>query len=236
MGYFRYRIITNFHCNQACSFCFQPEKSQKILSIESLNQTLAKCPRMPRATIMGGESTLLPNLAQYIMIMKQKTEVVCLVTNGSLLNHTNLNEYVEAGLGEIAISISSMEQYKERHWEIQLANSIVPNCRVNIPKSPESIGDKLYKLVETILDDGVGVVVCEDLMGRYGIYEFEEKMGAKLVRTDGHNFLTYEYKGKEFGLFAHFEGYDKTDIIITPIGNFASWKKYCAAIGNTSLS
>lgn len=236
MAYFRFRIITNFHCNQACSFCFQPVKTEEILPLDTLQNTLDKCPRMSRSTLMGGESTLLPNLPDYIAMMKAKTDVVCLVTNGTLLRQKNLIEYRDAGLEEIAISISSIEQYNKMKLQISLANQIITNCRVNIPKSPESIGQKLYDMVETILDDGVGVVVCEDLMGRYGIYEFEEKMGAKLVRTDGHNFLTYEYKGNEFGLFAHFGGYDKTDIIITPRGNFYSWKQYCAAIGNKDLS
>jgi hypothetical protein len=207
-----------------------------MLPLESLQNTLSRCKRLKRFTVMGGESTLLPNLDEYIRALKQKADVGCLVTNGTLLTEESLTKYAEAGLDEIAISISSLAQYERRKEQILAANRIIPNCRVNIPKSWESVGDKLYYLVDKVLSDGVGVVVCEDLMGRYGTYDFEGAMGAKVVRTDGHNFLTYEYKGMEFGLFAYYKGYDKTDLIITPIGNFASWEKYCQAIGNHSLS
>lgn len=234
---FRYRIITNLNCNQnpQCYFCFQPDKRNLVLDIQKMKETLDKVGELERATIMGGESTLLPNLAEYIRLVKEKVKVVCLVTNGILLNEKNVTEYKEAGLEEMAISISSMEMYQKLRNQILIANRIIPNCRINIPKCWETTGEKLYALVKQILEDNVGVVVCEDLMGRYGEFEFEKKMGAKLVRDDGHNFLTYEYQGKEFGVFAHYSGYDKTDIIITPIGNFSSWEKYCETVGNTSL-
>ena len=217
---FRYRIITNLNCNQnpPCYFCFQPDKRNLVLDIHKMKETLDKVGELERATIMGGESTLLPNLAEYIRLVEE-----------------NVTQYKEAGLGEMAISISSMEMYQRLREQILIANRIIPNCRINIPKCWETTGEKLYALVKQILKDDVGVVVCEDLMGRYGKFEFEEKMGAKLVKDDGHNFLTYEYQGKEFGVFAHYSGYDKTDIIITPIGNFSSWEKYCETVGNTSL-
>ena len=235
MSVFRYRIITNLHCNQSCSFCFQPLKDERVLALDDLKATLKKCKKLARATIMGGESTLLPNLADYIREVKKKADIVCLVTNGTLLYQDNLLAYRDAGLDEIAISVSSMNQYQTRKYQIHLANQIIANCRVNIPKSPSSIGNKLYRLVDHILGDDIGVVVCEDLMGRYGTFDFEGGMGAKLVRDDGHNFLTYEHNGKEFGLFAHFSGYDKTDIIITPLGNFSVWGDYCKAVGNGDL-
>lgn len=236
MAYFRFRIITNFNCNQNCYFCFQPLKEKIILPIDKLLKTINKCKYMKRSTIMGGESLLVPNLPEYIKIAKTKSQIVCLVTNGTLLNEDNLLEFKKCGLDEIAISISSLEQYNNRFEQIKLANDIIPNCRVNIPKCWESVGNKLYYLIDKILNDDIGVVVCEDLMGRYGIFEFEKYMGAELIRTDGYNFLTYKYKDKEFGLFAHYEGYNRTDIIITPIGNFSDWRMYCKKIGNHELS
>lgn len=234
---FRYRIITNLNCNQNphCYFCFQPDKRNLVLDIHKLEDTLNKVGHLSRATIMGGESTLLPNLDEYMRLVKAKVDTMCLVTNGILLNEEKLNIYKECGLDEIAISISSKEMYYRLRDRILLANKIIPNCRINIPKCWESTGDKLYELIDIILNDSVGIVVCEDLMGRYGEFEFEQKMGAKLIRTDGHNFLTYEYKGKEFGVFAHYSGYDDTDMIVTPIGNFSIWEQYCNAIGNQYL-
>jgi len=245
---FRYRIITNFHCNQNCSFCFQPLKDKIILDLNILKETLKKTPHLERATIMGGESMLLDNLPEYISIMNEKVDTVCLVTNGSLITEDNLFEYRKAGLEEIAISISSIEQYFQRRDQILLANEIfgVDKCRVNIPKCEESVGHKLYNMLDNILiKDNIGVVVCEDLLGRYVKYDFDTNKDCTLIHTDGCNFLTYQYKedtqfgiykySRRFGLFAHYSGYDKTDIIITPIGNFASWKKYCKAIGQYDL-
>jgi MoaA/NifB/PqqE/SkfB family radical SAM enzyme len=231
-NFFRFRIITNFTCNQRCEFCFQPSKGERVLGLDSLVGVLSKCPDLSRATIMGGESTLLDDLPEYILAAKKKADTVCLVTNGTLLTPEKVASYVRSGLGEIAVSVSSMEAYLRVRDRLMMAKTFVYNPRINIPKSPDSVGEKLRKIIDVAFDDGVGVVVCEDLMGRYGTYDFYY---ADLARTDGHNFLTYSYRGREFGLFAHYEGYDKTDIIITPIGNFASWEKYCLAIGNGDL-
>ena len=81
-------------------------------------------------------------------------------------------------------------------------------------------------------------------------------MKAKLIKSDGHNFFTFEHKGKEFGLFGYHgdktadantkeAGYEKTDIIITPDCHsndlyshrvYSIWEDYCNDIGNYSLS
>lgn len=81
-------------------------------------------------------------------------------------------------------------------------------------------------------------------------------MGAKLLRSDGHNFFTFEWKGKEFGLFGYHgdknasadteeAGYEKTDIIIAPNCHsderyshkvYSVWEDYCHDIGNHDLA
>ena len=234
--YWRYRIITNLHCNQSCYFCYQPLKEKKILDIDKLKTILNKTGYKKRATIMGGESMLLDNLPEYIEIVKKYADKVCLITNGTLLNSDNLIQLKEVGLDELAISVHSIEQYLKRRSQIILASSFIKNCRVNLPKSWESVGDKLYNLIKIILVDNIYVEVCEDLMGRYGQYDFEKSMGAKYVGSDGYNFLSYSYNGKHFGVFAAHEGYDKTDVIISPLGVFVDWVKYCKKVGNDKLS
>lgn len=259
---FRYRIVTNFHCNQNCYFCFQPEKSKKILDISKMEEVMSKVGHLKRATIMGGESLLLDNVVDYFKIVNQYVDTICLVTNGTKITKPLLEDLISNGLEEMAISISSMEQYAARHEQIMIAKELVPNLRINLPKSFESTGQLLYNLIIRILNDGIFVVVCEDLMNRYNtIYkdileDLTLGMGAKIVSDDGHNFYILEYQGKQFGLFGYHgnskanrnskdAGYEKTDIIITPDCHsddmysckvYSVWETYCNDIGNYDLS
>lgn len=244
---FRYRLITNLKCNMSpnCYFCYQsykPCKEDQILSLEKCEETMKKVGQLKRATIMGGESTLLPNLAEYIALTRKYVkEDICLVTNGILLNEERIKEYAEAGLTEVAISISSLEMYMVRREQALICKKYVPNTRINIPKCWESTGDKLVDILKAVLADGFYTVVCEDLMGRYGEFDFEEKLPATKIKDDGHNFFDYIWKDPntgiehQFGVFGHYSGYDDTDIVITPLGNFCKWEQYCKAVGNDQL-
>lgn len=235
---FRYRVITNLECNQnpQCYFCYQPLKKALHLSIEKCEATMDKVGILKRATIMGGESTLLPNLPDFIKVTKAHvSEDVCLVTNGILLDRERIESYSQAGLTEVAISISSLEMYYKRREQALLCKSIIPNTRINIPKCWESTGNKLTELLKVILSDGFYVIVCEDLQGRYGKFTFEEDLPAVKIKDDGYNFYDYVWNGHQFGVFGNYVGYNDSDIIITPLGNFCSWEKYCEKIGNTEL-
>ena len=239
---FRYRIITNLECNMSpnCYFCYQPDKRKLHLDINKCEDTMNKVDKslgkLKRATIMGGESTLRKDLPDFIALTnKHITNDICLVTNGILLNEDRIKSYADNGLTEVAISISSMEQYLARRDQALLCRKYVPNTRINIPKCYESNGDKLVDLLKIILPDGFYVVVCEDLMGRYGEFDFKEKLPATKLKDDGHNFVDYIWNGYQFGVFEHYSGYDDTDIIITPVGNFCKWEKYCEKIGNLKL-
>lgn len=246
----RYRIITNLNCNQNestgpngnCYFCYQPLKEPLQLDMIKAKATMDKVGILKRATIMGGESTLRPDLPDIIREVKAHvTEDVCLVTNGIILTEEKVKAYAEAGLTEVAISVSSLEQYYRRREQAVKCKAIIPNTRFNIPKCRESTGDKLVEMLKVILQDGFYVVVCEDLMGRYNDFDFQIKMGTSKVKDDGCNFYDYiwtdpEGKPHQFGVFGNYTGYDATDIIITPVGNFCKWEDYCRKVGNTSLN
>ncbi len=239
--FFRYRIITNLLCNMQpnCYFCYQPNKDPKlVLDMEKMKDTFRRCGRkMKRATIMGGESTILPNLHEYIALTKANVEEdVCLVTNGILLDEKRIIKYAEAGLSEVAISISSLPMYYARREQALLCRKYIPNTRINIPKCNESNGDALVEILKHVLTDGFYAVVCEDLMGRYGDFDFEEKLPATKIKDDGCNFFDYTWNGHQFGVFGNYNGYNSTDIIVTPVGTFSRWEDYCKKIGNTNLS
>lgn len=242
---FRYRIITNLNCNMNessgpngnCYFCYQPNKQPLMLDFEKAKATMDKVGLLKRATIMGGEATIRKDLVDFIRLTKEHvTEDVCLVTNGILLDEERIKDYAEAGLTEVAISISSLEQYKRRKNQALLCKKYIPNTRINIPKCKESTGDKLVELLKEILTDNFYVIVCEDLLGRYGDFDFQIKLGAYKIKDDGCNFYNYVWQDHQFGVFGNYTGYDDTDIIITPVGNFCKWEKYCEKVGNFSLN
>ena len=242
---FRYRIITNLNCNMNestgvngnCYFCYQPNKEPKYLSYEAARATMDKVGILKRATIMGGEATLRNDLPDFIKLAADHVENdVCLVTNGILLDEDRIKSYMEAGLSEVAISISSKEQYLRRRKQALLCKKYIPNTRINIPKCKESTGDKLVELLKLILSDGFYLIVCEDLMGRYGDFDFQDKMDVTKIKDDGCNFYDYVWEGHQFGVFGNYTGYDDTDIIISPVGNFCKWEMYCDKVGNRELN
>ena len=78
----------------------------------------------------------------------------------------------------------------------------------------------------------------KDVQSNFG---FQDKMGTSKVKDDGCNFYDYVWKDEngvshQFGVFGNYTGYDATDIIITPVGNFCKWEQYCKKIGNSELN
>ena len=242
---FRYRIITNLNCNMNestgpngnCYFCYQPNKKPLMLDYEKAADTMKKVGVLKRATIMGGEATIRNDLVDFIKLAKENvTDDVCLVTNGILLNEERIKSYKDAGLTEVAISISSKEQYLRRREQALICKKYIANTRINIPKCNESTGDKLVELLKLILSDNFYLIVCEDLMGRYGDFDFQAKMNTTKIKDDGCNFYDYVWNGHQFGVFGNYTGYDDTDIIISPVGNFCKWEMYCDKVGNCNLN
>lgn len=84
---------------------------------------MKKVGMLERATIMGGESLLLPNIVDYFEVVNKYVNTICLVTNGTKLTEELTKALVENGLEEMAISISSKEQYKARREQILIAKS-----------------------------------------------------------------------------------------------------------------
>ena len=180
---------------------------------------------------MGGESLLNPDLVKIVKIVSNYTsDGICLVTNGILLNEDIIVALKDAGLTEVAISVSSIEQYERRRDMALLCKEIIPNTRINIPKCKESLNPQL---LETILSDGFYSIVCEDLQARYG--EIRLPDGSVKVGDDGYGFYDYKWNGHTFGVFGNYGKYNRSDIIITPLGNFCDWEKYCKAVKNNEL-
>lgn len=235
---FRVRMITNLDCNFNCTFCYQRLKLPKILPIEEVKELLGSYEQFERCSIMGGEATLLRNLDSYIREASKRCSVVGLTTNGSLLDRKRLIEYRDAGLQELAFSISSLKRFNEVTnrdclstvlKNLDVAKSIIRNTRVNITQNDFNIGDEIYEMIEFFNKRGLFVVICEDICRNFKM-KFEEKLGARLA-SEEFGFRLYEYCGGRFGFFKDYTRYDDTDIIISPVGTFTKWREYCRAVG-----
>jgi MoaA/NifB/PqqE/SkfB family radical SAM enzyme len=100
-------IRVNFHCNQACRFCFvsthlpAPGDDAVRAAIESAGA------RGVKITLSGGEPTLNPRLAEYIRLARAKSSLpVLLQTNAVRLDDLALaRSLVEAGLQQAFVSM-----------------------------------------------------------------------------------------------------------------------------------
>ena len=239
------RIITNLHCDRACNFCYQVDKQVKILPLETLRKEVFHYPikHFEYCTIMGGESTLLRNLYEYIKIGSKYSQQVRLTTHGGNLTHEYLEMYKKAGLTGINISVATLKRYREVTRcrldseaiinKIRLAHFFFPqNVRINIPLCKENLDGEIVDLIHYFLHElGVGVTICEDVIATYSLYNTPEKMGATFIKDTGYGLTFFDCKGKQFGYYSHSNNYKNTDLVVTPLGTYIAWDEYCEAVG-----
>ena len=70
----------------------------------------------------------------------------------------------------------------------------------------------------------------------YGTFKQYADGEAVKIKDDGYGFYDYMWNGHQFGVFGNYSKYNDCDIIITPLGNFCNWEKYCARVENMELS
>jgi molybdenum cofactor biosynthesis enzyme MoaA len=248
------RIITNLHCNYKCQFCYQKDKSCKILNISTLVNELKKYKNkeFEYCTIMGGESTLLDNLQDYISWADYYCKQIRLTTNGALLIDKKLYLYKLGGLNGVNISIPSFLFYKQLTGstynigyildKIELAESIVGGTRVNIPLCGINIDGELERMLGFLLDKRrYNVTICEDLHGTHSLIKGKtidktaNALNSIFDGDSGYGLLYFRRKnsGVRFGYYTHKDNYKETDLIISPVGIFNKWDDYCEKVGFT---
>lgn len=249
------RIITNLHCNYSCPCCFQKNKSPFILATTFLAEQIKLFPEkhFEYATIMGGESTLVEYLYEYIILADYAATNVRLTTNGALLTPELLKSYKKYGLTGITISVPSLSRYnqatgsgKDENFileKIALARKYIPDTRINIPLCKDNCeafeyeGPELPSLIAYFVGHlGLNITICEDINGKYkllrqgrnGAWSVDKNvMGdVRVVENTGTGLFILEYKNKRFGYYAHSKDYNDTDLIISPVGAFISWQDY----------
>lgn len=99
-------VRVNFHCNQACRFCFvsthlPPAQGQAI------REAIIDAGRAgARVTLSGGEPTLNAELTDYVRLARASSpHPVELQTNATRLDDALVARLVEAGLGELFVSL-----------------------------------------------------------------------------------------------------------------------------------
>jgi MoaA/NifB/PqqE/SkfB family radical SAM enzyme len=221
------------------------DKQFKILPIETLKAETSKYPskHFEYCTIMGGESTLLKNLSEYIKIGSDYAKQVRLTTHGGNLTHEYLEMYRKSGLTGINISIATLKHYREVTGsrmdsdailnKIRLAYFFFPNnIRINIPLCRENLDGEIADLIYLFLHKmEVGVTICEDVIATYSLYDTPEKMGATFVKDIGYGLTFFDCEGKQFGYYSHSDNYKNTDLVVTPLGTYVAWDGYCEAVG-----
>jgi molybdenum cofactor biosynthesis enzyme MoaA len=242
MNQFRLRAITNLHCNCNCQFCYQKRKEVAVLPLENLRNAVAGR-RFARASVMGGETLLLKNAEEYVRIAADAAATVGLTTNGVLMDPVRAKGLAKAGVQELAVSVPSFAMYREITGadlhktlaNLEAARRYIPNVRVNITQNMYNMQaacgtPEIYLMIREVLQTGVGVVICEDITAGFEM-DFPRYLdGAKLAKNE-FGFETWEIEGYTFGFFHGADNYDGTDLIVTPVGNFDTWKGYCDAVG-----
>lgn len=254
------RMITNLHCNNKCKFCYQKDKSKKILDIDALMTILgqgyasvnryinrSRYKQYEYCTIMGGESTLLPNLEEYVKIGSLYAKQVRLTTNGKLMYRGFAKKLRDIGLTGINISIATISDrlYKEIHGtDVSIRSMLamidevseVIDTRINIPLCEENCGNDFEHLREMldlfVIDGQLNVTMCEDIKGTYSAYDKFEKIGCTVKEVTDYGLILLDYHGKQIGYYTHRNNsYNDTDLVITPLGTFINWDGYCEAVG-----
>lgn len=245
------RIITNLSCQYNCKFCYQKNKSDKKLSIHNLIKELIPYVQNKKVfdycTIMGGESTLLENLPLYIAAGAVVSKETRLTTNGKLLTEDKLKCFKSVGLTGVNISVATLDKYEETTrggvtkeeilGKIEMTQKVFPNMRINIALCKENIDGEIRRLINRFLSMGINITICEDIHETFSIIETSELMDADLVEDTGLGLVFFKHRltGKKFGYYHHADNYKNTDLIVSPLGVFVDWDKFCESVGYNNV-
>ena len=100
-------IRVNFHCNQACRFCFVSTHLPPAGDSAVQKAIIDAAKAGKQVTLTGGEPTLNANLVEYVKLAKQHSSLpIALQTNAIRLADSTLTEaLVEAGLSWVQVSL-----------------------------------------------------------------------------------------------------------------------------------
>lgn len=103
-------IRINFHCNQACHFCFVSTHLPGVADERVREAIVSAAERGVKITLSGGEPTLHPRLVDFVRLAKARSALpVELQTNAVRLDNEELARALEeAGLDQVLVSLHAV--------------------------------------------------------------------------------------------------------------------------------
>ena len=149
--------LTN-RCNALCSFCPRSETpEQGFMSFDTFKQVVARVKELDTVTRISftgqGESTLHPELVEFVRYGCSQGLEVHLTTNANLLDKEKSHLLLEAGLGAVSFSVSDFGEDYELVYNLDFEKT-----RTNILDFMD-VRDELTRPGVGALKNGVGVVV-----------------------------------------------------------------------------
>jgi MoaA/NifB/PqqE/SkfB family radical SAM enzyme len=232
------RVITNMDCNEKCYFCYQKIKDSRRLDINFLRSEIERFDRFNRAAIYGGEATIREDLTEFIELCGTKSDVVSLTSNGTLLNQRKLQQYRDAGLDELGISVPTIQHWsamRDMPWEdflkiIKLAVKYIPNVRINVVENKYNMSGDNYEMYDIIKfftqELNIGVLICRNFTKKYPDLDLG-LIGAEL-RCIENGCAKYTSSGADVSYYEPVKVYNESDYIVSPVGVFTNWMKFVA--------
>lgn len=103
-------LIVTRRCNLACGYCHEYDKTSAPVPLDVLKQRIDHLARLRAVfvTLTGGESLLVPHLAEVVAYVRAKGMVPFVNTNGYLLTRDWIERLDDAGLYGLQISIDNV--------------------------------------------------------------------------------------------------------------------------------
>jgi MoaA/NifB/PqqE/SkfB family radical SAM enzyme len=142
-------IRINFHCNQACKFCFV-STHLPAAGDEAVRRAIVAAAAAGRAiTLTGGEPTLNPHLLEYVRLARSRSTLpVSMQTNAvRLVDGVLVRALEEAGLSHVLVALHG-------------SNADVSDCITGVPGTFAMTVAGIDQLRATTLHVNLNIVVC----------------------------------------------------------------------------